>query len=405
MTEPTSPPATPACPAAAGAASAPVRPTAAGRARWAAGRGRRRDRQVYLRRYPLLFTLLAATRRRPVARLGRTVLVHDAQSYLDALTRIPLDRLAAGTVGGAARQLGVDGLLFDQEGPAHLRARRALADGLGPAGVARLRPVWTQVLRRRLAPLARGASVDLVPVVAELAGATTAALLGVCGDPSALAAAARRVAATAAAEQLPGPRRPGRAEAARRATSALADLLDPSSGGGGGAGSASGPGLAGMLAVAAVNTTVAGVPRAVAWCADDRLWRYAEQTDTREILVDELLRVTAPSPLLPRVAAGSGELDGCPVRPGDRLLLVARHAAGAHRGGPDCVDPAPTRTARLVFGAGRHSCPGARLARAQLADVLAALAPYRPVVVSARADGRAALPGWARLVIRAGRCG
>ncbi|WP_433689041.1 cytochrome P450 [Micromonospora carbonacea] len=367
----------------------PGRPAGAARP----GRGRRRDRRVYLRRYPLLFGVLVATRRRPVLRLGRTVLVHDPQAYLDALTRLPLDRAAAGTVGGTAHRLGADGLLFDQEGPEHRRLRRALHDGLGAAGVARLRPAWTAVLRRRLAPLAAGEPVDLVPVAAELAGVTTAALLGVDADPVALAAAARRAAATTAAAQLPGPRPPGRAGAARRAVADLADLLGvpPET-----------AGLAGMLAVAAVNTTVSGLPRAVAWCADDRLWAAAADPAGREALVDELLRVTAPSPLLPRVAAAAGTAGGCPVRAGDRLLLVARHAAGAHRAGPDPADPAPTRTARLVFGAGPHSCPGARLARAQLADTLAALAPHRPVVTRARADGRAALPGWARLVIRAG---
>ncbi|WP_229402288.1 cytochrome P450 [Micromonospora okii] len=366
----------------------PARPDRRG----SGGRGRRRDRRVYLRRYPVLFALLSATRRRPALRLGRTVLVHDPEGYLAALTRVPLDRLAAGTVGGTARRLGSDGLLFDQEGPEHRLLRRRLHDGLGPAGVDRLRPVWTEVLRRRLAPLGAGEPVDLVPVVAELAGATTAALLGVDADPLALAAAARRAAATAAAEQLPGPRPPGRARAARRAVADLADLLavPPDE-----------AGLAAMLTVAAVNTTVAGIPRAVAWCADDRLWAHAESADTRNALVDELLRVTAPTPLLPRVAAGDGTVGGCPVRAGDRLLLVARHAAGAHRTDPDCADPAPTRIARLVFGAGTHSCPGARLARAQLADTLAALAPHRPVVVAARADARAALPGWARLVVRA----
>lgn len=39
-------------------------------------RARRLDRRVYLRSHPVLFTLLCATRRRPVVRLGRTVLVH-----------------------------------------------------------------------------------------------------------------------------------------------------------------------------------------------------------------------------------------------------------------------------------------------------------------------------------------
>jgi cytochrome P450 len=327
--------------------------------------------------------------------LGRTLLVHDPDGYLHALTRVPLDRLAAGTVGGTARRLGSDGLLFDQEGAEHRLLRRRLNDGLGPAGVDRLRPVWTEVLRRRLAPLRDGEPVDLVPVAAELAGATAAALLGVDADPLALATAARRAAATAAAEQLPGPRPPGRARAARRAVAELTDLLGvpPAD-----------AGLAAMLTVAAVNTTVAGIPRAVAWCADDRLWAHAEAADTRDTLVDELLRVTTPTPLLPRVAAADATVAGCPVRAGDRLLLVARHAAGAHRADPDCAAPAPARIARLVFGAGTHSCPGARLARAQLADTLAALAPHRPIVTRARADARAALPGWARLVVRADAC-
>ncbi len=113
--------------------------------------------------------------------------------------------------------------------------------------------------------------------------------------------------------------------------------------------------------------------------------------------------MTAPSPVLPRRAAAPGTLDGCPVRSGDRLVLVARHAVGAHRDAPGCPAPAPAAVARLVFGAGPHTCPGARLARTQLADLLAALAPYRPVVVvPARADRRAALPGWRTLTVRPG---
>ncbi|MDT4987068.1 MAG: hypothetical protein QOI74_1162, partial [Micromonosporaceae bacterium] len=120
----------------------------------------------------------------------------------------------------------------------------------------------------------------------------------------------------------------------------------------------------------------------------------------RDTLVNELLRVTAPTPLLPRVAAASGTLAGCPVREGDRLLIVARHALGAHHADPDCARPAPPQVTQLVFGAGPHACPGAGIARAQLADLLRALAPYRPEVVRARADRRSALPGWASLTIR-----
>jgi cytochrome P450 len=262
-----------------------------------------------------------------------------------------------------------------------------VADTLGAAGVTRIRPVWTALLERRLQPLADGEPIDLVPIAAELAGATTAALLGLDTDPVELALAARRAAATAARAHLPGPNRRRAGPAAERAAARLTALAAP----------AGGPdaGLATIIAVAAVNTTVAALPRAAAWTADADLWAYAD----RPSLADELLRVTAPTPLLPRVAAAPGTAGGCPVRAGDRLLLIARHAAGAPHADPDPARPA--QIAQLVFGAGPHACPGARLARTQLADLLAALAPHRPRVVRARADRRAALPSWRSLLIRA----
>jgi cytochrome P450 len=354
-------------------------------------RARHRDRRVYLASHPVLFALLAATRRRPAVRLGRVVIVHGTDAYRDALTRLPLDRLAAGTTGAAARAHLPDGVLFDQEGAAHRDGRRSVADSLGAAGVDRLRPVWTAVLDDQLAPLDLGHCVDLVPLAERLSGATARALLGLDADEVRLARAARTAAAAAARGHLPGWRRLGAHRAATRAAAGLIQLLGPDE-----------SGLAAMMTVAAVNTTVAGLPRAVAWCADAGRWTDAADDARRDALVDELMRVVAPTPLLPRAAAADGVLGGCPVRRGDRLLLVARHAVGAHRDDPDADRPAPPAVARLVFGAGPHACPGARLARAQLADTLRALAPYRPVVVRARADRRAALPGWRSLVIRPG---
>ncbi|MER7191463.1 cytochrome P450 [Streptomyces flaveolus] len=358
---------------------------------------RRRDRRVYTRSHPVLFALLAATRGRPVARVGGAVLVHGTEPYRQALTRIPLDRAAAGTTGGAARELTTGGTLFDQEGTGHRTTRRAVADDLGAVGVERLRPVWQEVLTRRLAQLAEGRDVDLVPLARELAGATVCALLRTTGDPEAVAVAAAEAAAAAVRDHLPGPRPPGTARAAAAATTRLETLLAPAPGPGAAADAA----LRSMLAVAAVNTTVAALPRAAAWCADARLWDQAADDRLRPALVGELLRVVAPSPLLPRVAAVDADLDGCPVRVGDRLILVARHAARAHREPPDARHPAPPAVAQLVFGAGTHACPGARLARAQLDDTLAALAPHRPTVVRARVDRGAALPGWRSLTVRA----
>ncbi|MFC5878314.1 cytochrome P450 [Streptomyces virginiae] len=413
-------------------------------------RARRRDRRVYLGGHPLLFGLLAATRGRPVRRIGGTLLVHGTEAYREALTRLPLDRTAEGTTGSAARTaLGGDGgVLFDQEGGGHRADRRDLAGGLGAAGVEELRARWQPLLARRLAPLAEGAEVDLVELARELSGTVVCALLGSGADPSEVARAAAEAAAASVRSHLPGPRRPRAEAAAARAAGRLRELLGrgrepaPTARGACSAGSGTcegegdregraehrrpvttrqaflpGPAeqavrighaaggadgaLAAMVAVAAVNTTVAALPRAVAWCADAGLWDQAADETLRAARAAELLGVTAASPLLPRAAAADGTVGGCPVRAGDRLLLVARHAAHAHRRDPDARRAAEPALSLRTFGAGTHACPGARLASVQLADVLAALAPFRPVVTRARVDRGAALPGWRTLCVRA----
>lgn len=362
-------------------------------------RARRRDRRVYVRSHPVLFALLAAARRRPVLRIGRTLLVNDAGAYREVLTRLPLDRTAPGTTGGAARS-ALDatghrdgGVLFDQEGTGHRAGRRDLAGSLGTDGVEHLRTTWRPLLVRRLEPLAAGGEVDLVGLTRELSGTVVRALLGTAASasPAAVAEAAAHVAAASVRGELPGLRRRGARAAVARSTARLRELL--------GTGDEA---LPAMVAVAAVNTTVAAVPRAVAWCADAGLWEQAADDVLRGPLTDELLRVTVASPLLPRVAAADGTVGGCPVRAGDRLLLIARHAVDAHHGAPDALRPAAPELARLVFGAGPHTCPGARLARTLLADVLEAAAPYRPVVVRAVVDRGAALPGWRTLTVRRG---
>lgn len=381
-------------------------------------RARRRDRRVYLVSHPIIFALLCATRCRAVTRLGGTVIVHGADAFRQALTQLPLDRTAQGTVGGLAREFVSDGVLFDQDGSTHRELRRSLAHKLSAAGVERLRPTWRGVIASRLAALAAGEEVDMTEMAAEVAGVTVRALLGLTTGPPEVSPVeivrvTRRVAAAAVRDNLPGirRRRPG---AVAAATADLIGLLELGQSGIAGIGT--------MLAVAAVNTTVAGIPRAVAWCADAGMWLDAASENRLDVLASELLRVTAPTALLHRVAAADGSLtraDGGSdeaaadkngqgknggaarrVGAGDRLVLVARHAADAHSADPDCDRPAPQRVAQLVFGAGPHACPGAALARAQLCDTLDLLAPYRPVVVRARADRHSALPGWKSLVIR-----
>lgn len=346
---------------------------------------RRRDRRVYWQSHPLLFLALAAGRVRPVVSLGRRHIVNDADAIRQVLTRVPLDRTAQGTTGGTIREVSGTGGVFDETGSEHRASRRALAARLDSRGVATLRPVWQPVLDDLAARLAAGETVDLVPRVEDLAGRTAAALLGLDLSPPdgiRLARAARRTAWEAVAQDLPGLRRPA-------VRDHLGDVLT-------GADT-----LTKTLAVATVTTTYAAQPRAVAWVADADDWGSASDARRREALVHELLRVTAPSPVLPRMPAADADVHGRHVARGEQVLLVVRHAMGAHRRDPDAAHPAPTALSQLAFGVGRHSCPGATLARVQLDDLLATLAPLRPRVVAARVDRRAALPAWGSLLLRA----
>ncbi|MFJ1753643.1 cytochrome P450 [Kitasatospora sp. NPDC088134] len=330
---------------------------------------RRADRAVYLRSHPVLFALLAATRHRPLLRLGRTVLVHHPDAYRQILTKVPLDRTAEHTTGGTAARLTGGGLLFDQSGAEHRASRRALGHLLSSEGIAELRPGWHQLIDSRLT----GGRVDLVPVVRLLAGTTATALTGSTADPLELARAAERVAAATARTHLPGLPRPGARRRARAAAEQLRLLLpDPQDA---------------MLAVAAVNTTLAALPRAVAWCARAHWWDRARQDP--DALAAELLRLTAASPVLPRAAAAEATVLGHRLRPGDRLLLVARHAAQAHRDTPD--HPLATRA---PFGLGPHTCPGAALARAQLTTLLTTLTPHHPRLHRTTPNPRSALPSY-----------
>ncbi|MBJ7288818.1 hypothetical protein [Williamsia sp.] len=345
---------------------------------------RNRDRRVYWASHPFLFAGLAVIRHRAVCRIRSRVIVNQPEAMRHVLTELPLDRVSDRTTGGVIRKNDVVGALFDESGDDHRASRRAVAETLDASGVAALRHVWMPVLDDAVARLRAGELIDLCGVADEMAGRTTAALLGLdlsTGQSIDLARAARATAASAAASEVPSLRRRRYRD---HIGEAFGDRID-----------ARGT----MLAMAAVTTTHATLPRAVAWVADDDLWGAAGDDAQRPVLVAELLRVLAPTPLLPRAVAERAEVAGCPVTPADQILLMTRHAVGAHRRDPSVTCPAPMALSQLVFGVGRHACPGAALARAQLADVLAALAPLRPRVRTARADRHSALPAWRSLVV------
>lgn len=368
-------------------------------------RARRRDLRVYLMGRPVIFPLLTLLRRLPAIRVGSRMVINDPKLVRAILTEVPLDRTSDGTMGGSVRKHHGVGGIFDESGSEHRASKRSLARRLDSAGVAALRPAWNEAIDDVGHRIGAGETVDICRFADHLAGRTTAALLGLEGRSQEwcveLAVAARRTAALSAAQEVPSLRRglarvrSFRDRRVSRADPALHDHL------GDVLGSHAHP-LSRVLALATINTTAAAIPRAVAWCSDADLWTEAADDAVRPRLVDELLRVTAPTPLLPRVAAEDARVGNRAVRRGDHLLLMVLHAVRSRERGPDPHDPMPAREANLIFGAGSRACPGARLAREQLGDVLAALAPHRPQVVRARADRHSALPSWATLTVRAG---
>lgn len=100
----------------------------------------------------------------------------------------------------------------------------------------------------------------------------------------------------------------------------------------------------------------------------------AGDENARLRLVDEMLRLHAPFPVVPRVVQGAVRVHGVDLLVGDRVFLLL---AGANRDPrrfprPDDIDLARTERAHLSFGRGPHACLGATLARLQCAAVAAA---------------------------------
>ncbi|ODU04419.1 MAG: hypothetical protein ABS81_10225 [Pseudonocardia sp. SCN 72-86] len=123
---------------------------------------------------------------------------------------------------------------------------------------------------------------------------------------------------------------------------------------------------------------------------------------------DEFIRIDAAAPGLWRTAGEDREVGGCPIKRGDKVLLMwgAANRDPAAFEGPDEVrlDRKPNR--HMSFGEGVHRCLGSALARAEitavLAELMAAPALVRDESVPVeRIAG--AVPVITKLVLRPGR--
>jgi cytochrome P450 len=142
--------------------------------------------------------------------------------------------------------------------------------------------------------------------------------------------------------------------------------------------------------VGGVDTTQAQLTHALRLFAahPDQWALLAQRPDLAEQAVDEVIRYEPITPITARIV-----LEDLVIRdvtlPRDTILLICAFTANRDDVGTDFDITADRGRARpLTFGAGIHYCLGANLARAELQEALAFLAPRMPGL---RLDGEAEL--------------
>ena len=134
-----------------------------------------------------------------------------------------------------------------------------------------------------------------------------------------------------------------------------------------------------------------GARRSRCWPTPARCTTSSPSPTSCPDAVREGLRVSTPAPVIGRNIVRDTRIGRLPVRAGERVVLltyVADNAVGPF----DVRRPYDPSTRQLWFGAGRHLCLGAPVARAEVAHLLSALAGTgRPWRVVRREPARRAL--------------
>lgn len=161
-------------------------------------------------------------------------------------------------------------------------------------------------------------------------------------------------------------------------------------------------GLATLLAIAGTETGASGTARTVALLHDTgQQTALLADPGLMPGAVREGLRVTTPAPVIGRAVLKDAEVGGRLLRAGERVLLLVYLANNAV--GPfDIRREYVPRTRQLWFGAGRHLCLGAAVARTQIARMLETVTSAGPYRVTGRRPARRVLvPAYASLRVRA----
>ncbi|WP_106399684.1 cytochrome P450 [Actinocorallia populi] len=382
----------------------------------------RHEARLLRRGNPWLYALLRASRLAPpISRLPRVGwLVTDP-----VLARHVLGDHRNFSMAGEGGVGHMWGQLFGPEmaglfdGAAHTEIRAAARDLFTERAAAdlveRAQGAHYRELARRLA---EGRSVDLAAATRVLAGRLVADLLGLeLGTEDApyaeLFATGERLASlalgTASSTDLPRHKIEEAGELAGRLTAAV-----PRAYASAGTDTILGRcrergfsldltrGLATLLAIAGTETGASGTARTVALLHDTGQHRLLlQQPALMPNAVREGLRVSTPAPVIGRHVAGDVTVAGRRLREGERVMVLtyrANNGAGAF----DITRDYIPETRQLWFGAGRHLCLGAAVARTQVTRMLAALTEAgRPWRITAREPARRVLvPSYRSLTVR-----
>ena len=155
-------------------------------------------------------------------------------------------------------------------------------------------------------------------------------------------------------------------------------------------------GLASLLLVAGTETAASAIARTLALLADTgsaaRLCAASGQqrAELLEQAVREGLRVTTPAPLIGRHVTRDLVVSGRRIPAGGRVLCLT-HTANNRPGRFDLDRPYLPENRQLWFGAGRHLCLGAPVAREELRRFITAVADAGPWRVVSRRPARGVL--------------